>query len=138
MKHNTVTHEFVDKIPNSIEEGRVYVSIPYATAVHKCFCGCDNEVVTPLNPTDWELTFNGKTISLDPSIGNWNFPCQSHYWIKQNKVRWVRRWSKEEINAGRTQECLEKEAYFNVDILTADDQIRRSLWFKLMNKLGLK
>ena len=92
MKRATVTHEFVDKIPNSIEEGKVYISIPYATAVHKCCCGCGNEVVTPLTPTDWELTFNGEAISLDPSIGNWNFPCRSHYWIKQNKVRWVRDW----------------------------------------------
>jgi len=131
MKHTTVTHEFVDKIPNSIEEGKVYISIPYATAVHKCCCGCGNEVVTPLTPTDWELTFNGETISLDPSIGNWNFLCQSHYWIKQNKVRWVRRWSKEEIEAGRTQEHLAKERHFYSHELSAEETektLRSKFW----------
>ncbi|WP_230951925.1 DUF6527 family protein [Burkholderia cepacia] len=45
-----------------------------------------HEVVTPLTPTDWTLTFNGEAISLWPSVGSWNLPCQSHYEIRQNKV----------------------------------------------------
>ena len=32
----TLTHEFVEFIPDVIEEGKIYVSIEYATAVHKC------------------------------------------------------------------------------------------------------
>jgi len=43
----------------------------------------------PLGPTDWKLTFDGESVSLYPSVGNWNFPCQSHYWIQENKVRWA-------------------------------------------------
>ena len=70
-----------------IEEGKIYVSIAYATAVHKCACGCGKEVVTPLSPTDWKLIFDGKTVSLDPSIGNWGFPCRSHYWVRNNRAR---------------------------------------------------
>jgi hypothetical protein len=66
----TLTHEFVEFIPDAIEEGKIYVSIGYATAIHKCACGCGREVVTPLSPTDWKLIFDGKTVSLDPSIGN--------------------------------------------------------------------
>jgi len=34
-------------------------------------------VVTPLSPTGWSLIFDGETVSLYPSIGNWNFPCRS-------------------------------------------------------------
>ena len=83
----TMQHKFVEFIPDVIEEGVLYISIEYCTAIHKCVCGCGNEVVTPLSPTDWELTFNGKTVSLDPSIGNWSFKCQSHYWIAKNSIR---------------------------------------------------
>ena len=72
-------HEFVEFIPDELEQGTVYVSIRFATASHLCVCGCGNKVVTPIRPTDWTLTFDGKTISLNPSIGNWSFPCQSHY-----------------------------------------------------------
>ncbi len=58
--------EFVDLIPDELAEGTVYVSILYATVVHKCCCGCGNEVVTPLGPTDWQLVFDGESISLTP------------------------------------------------------------------------
>ena len=87
-----ITHKFVDFIPEQIEEGILYVSIEYCTAIHKCVCGCGNEVVTPLSPTDWELIFDGKTVSLNPSIGNWNFECKSHYFITRNKIRHAKRW----------------------------------------------
>lgn len=106
-------HEFVEYIPDDLKEGTIYVSIAFVTAAHKCCCGCGNEVITPLSPTDWEVTFDGKFISLDPSIGNWNFPCQSHYWIKRNKVRWAPRWSRKEIEAGRFHDRSVKESYFH-------------------------
>jgi hypothetical protein len=35
----------------------LYVSLEYATAIHACACGCGNEVVTPLSPNGWKLTF---------------------------------------------------------------------------------
>ncbi len=130
MRLTSVTHEFVEKIPQSLQEGKIYVSIPYATAVHKCCCGCGNEVVTPIGPTDWELTFNGETISLDPSIGNWNFPCQSHYWIKGNKVRWVRGWTREEIAAGRAKERAEKEKYYGIENRMSPGKPKQTFWSK--------
>ena len=109
----TLKHEFVEYIPNDLKEGTIYVSISFATVVHKCCCGCGNEVVAPLSPTDWQLIFDGQSISLNPSIGNWNFPCQSHYWIKRNRIQWARRWSREEIRAGRAYDSLAKERYFD-------------------------
>ena len=84
----TLKHKFVENIPHLIEDGVIYISIVHCTAIHKCVCGCGNEVVTPISPNDWNLTFNGATISLSPSIGNWNFDCKSHYWIKKNKILW--------------------------------------------------
>ena len=112
MKRLTLEHSFVEHIPNHLEEGVLYVSIPYATAVHKCFCGCGREVVTPLSPTDWELRFDGKALSLYPSIGSWSLPCESHYWIRRDKVIWARQWSREEIEAGRASERREKQQYY--------------------------
>lgn len=105
-------HEFVEYIPANLMDGTVYVSMNYAVAQHRCCCGCGNKVITPFSPTDWELTFNGESISLDPSIGNWSFPCQSHYWITRNRVRWAGQWSLEEIETARTQDQLAKEEYF--------------------------
>ena len=75
MKRDRITFEFVEFIPKELEDGVVYVSVTYATAVHKCCSGCGNKVVTPISPTDWTLIFDRDTISLDPSIGNWSFPC---------------------------------------------------------------
>src|SRR2546426_8011716 len=112
MRRTVVKHEFVELIPEILEEGTLYVSIPYATAVHKCCCGCGREVVTPLSPTDWELRFDGKTVSLDPSIGSWALPCQSHYWIRRDRVIWARRWSKEEIAEVRTDQRRETDEYY--------------------------
>src|SRR5579862_3536458 len=104
MTNASLHHEFVDSVPDTLQFGVLYVSIRFATAVHLCPCGCGYEVVTPFSPTDWRLTFDGKTISLDPSIGNWSFPCQSHYWIRKNRVQWARKWSKDEIAAGRARD----------------------------------
>lgn len=101
MKRDTINYVFVDAIPEAIEERTIYVAINFATAVHKCCCGCGQEVVTPLSPTDWKITYDGVSVSLSPSIGNWSFPCQSHYWIVRNEIRWAAQWSREQIKAGR-------------------------------------
>lgn len=99
----TLRHKFVEFIPELLEGGVLYISIEYSTAVHKCVCGCGNEVVTPFSPKDWELRFDGKTVSLNPSIGNWGFECRSHYFIIRNKIRMARRWSKREILLKRSR-----------------------------------
>jgi hypothetical protein len=111
-KGSALKHEFVEFIPEDLDEGTVYVSIRFATASHKCCCGCGNKVVTPIRPTDWKLIFDGKTISLDPSIGNWSFPCRSHYWIRNNQTRWAGQWSPAEIDAGRAHDQIAKQQYF--------------------------
>jgi hypothetical protein len=93
---------FVDTVPEHLGEAILYISPKYATAVHLCACGCGSEVVTPFNPASgWRLTFDGKTVSLWPSIGNWRLPCQSHYFINHNRTEWAPRMSDEEIAAGR-------------------------------------
>lgn len=109
LRSNSLQHEFVEYIPSELVEGKLYISIAFATAAHRCCCGCGREVITPISPTDWKLTFDGETVSLKPSIGNWSFQCQSHYWIVRDAVRWAERWTRKEIDVGRTQDVLQKE-----------------------------
>ncbi|MFC1414146.1 DUF6527 family protein [Streptacidiphilus sp. N1-12] len=104
-----LTHVFIDNFPDQLEPGTLYISIPYTTAAHLCCCGCGHEVVTPLSPTDWQLTFDGQSVSLHPSIGNWSLACQSHYWIRTNTVHWAPRWSPERIATNRTHRTTTPE-----------------------------
>lgn len=111
-RRSALQHRFVEFIPDTLEDGVLYVSITYSTAAHCCCCGCGKEVVTPIAPTDWQLTFDGESVSLHPSIGNWSFPCQSHYWIKRNAIRWASTLSRHEIAAGRAHDRFAKQRYF--------------------------
>ncbi len=107
-----LSHKFVKSVPEILEDGVIYISIEFATAIRKCCCGCGAEVVTPFSPTDWQLIFDGDTISLYPSIGNWNLKCRSHYWIANNTVEWASKWSKRQIEAGRKNESKAKKKYY--------------------------
>jgi hypothetical protein len=139
-----VEHEFVEFVPNDLAEATLYISIPHATCVHRCLCGCSNRVVTPLSPTDWRLTFDGEAVSLDPSVGNWSFDCQSHYWIERSHVHWARRWSRERIDANRARARRAKQRYFGeadetlaeVDRATATEAAQRPGWLgRLLQRL---
>jgi hypothetical protein len=143
MKQEIVLkHEFVEFIPDELEQGTIYVSMRFATASHLCVCGCGNKVVTPIRPTDWTLLFDGKTISLEPSIGNWSFPCQSHYYVRKNLVKWAPRWPREQIERGRFYDSDAKRSYFEVgDIQTAaemtipEDTKPKLSWWQLIKDL---
>ena len=82
-------HKFTDRLPPVLESETLYVSMACATVVHLCACGCGRKVVTPLSPGDWRLTFDGKSLTLSPSIGNWQYPCWSHYWIRSSRIEWA-------------------------------------------------
>jgi hypothetical protein len=137
----TFKHEFVQFIPEELQDGTIYVSIRFATVAHLCACGCKIKVVTPLKPTDWSLTFDGKTITLYPSIGNWSFPCRSHYWIRNNKVKWAGDMSQEKIDKIRAYDRATKERYFgeeeNDDSAPSDaesnipEPMRKPWWRKI-------
>ena len=128
-------HRFVNNIPEHIEDGILYISMEYSTAIHKCVCGCGNEVVTPFSPTDWRLTFDGKTVSLHPSIGNWNFDCQTHYWIVNNKILYAGKWSKEEVKKGRKKDKKLKHRYYKGDLHNPTSSVKRR---KSKKRKGLK
>lgn len=107
-----MTHEFVEFFPERLEANTLYVSIEYATAAHLCACGCEREVFTPLSPTDWRVTYDGVSVSVAPSIGNWSFPCRSHYWIRDGRVSWSPPWTAAEIAQGRQRDANAKREQF--------------------------
>lgn len=107
-----IRHEFVSLAPKVLEDGVLYVSVEYGSAVHNCFCGCGVKVATPFTPTDWRMTFDGDTVSLSPSVGNWELPCRSHYVIKRDVVHWAGDMSREDIEDGRAADRQRKAAYY--------------------------
>ncbi len=112
-KYRIIRPEFVEFIPDEIKDGVLYISIRYNTATHKCPSGCGEIVVTPITPTDWTLIWNGEFVSLYPSIGNWSLPCDSHYWIRENRIVWARKWDKQEIEHAKDIDSRNKAYYFN-------------------------
>lgn len=112
MRQTAFAHQFVEYMPEQLDDGILYISMNYAVASHKCACGCGREVVTPLSPTDWQLYFDGQAISLQPSIGNWNFPCRAHYYLDEGNVRWAGDMSQYAIERGRIRNRRATEAFY--------------------------
>ena len=106
-------HEFVDHIPTQLDVGVLYVSIRFGTVVHRCACGCGEEVVTPLGPAEWKLTYDGRTVSLAPSVGNWSLPCKSHYWIDEGTVQWAPGFSETEVMQVRQEARKRRAGYYH-------------------------
>ncbi len=93
MRARSLDHRFVSEFPATLETGVLYISVEFGTVSHLCCCGCGHEVVTPLHPTDWKMIYDGASVSLEPSIGNWGLKCRSHYIIRCGKVVWAGDWS---------------------------------------------
>jgi hypothetical protein len=112
MRIEFLRPEHVEFIPKVIDPGVIYISNKFRTASHLCCCGCGTKLVTPLRETEYKLTERAGAVSLSPSIGNWNHPCQSHYWISGNRVIWAGTMTHAEIEAGRAHDDELKDAYF--------------------------
>ena len=112
MRQRILEPRFVRQIPRELKDGVLYVSMEYGTVVHSCCCGCGLEIVTPLTPTAWHLTFDGETVSLWPSVGNWNLPCKSHYVINRNRVIEMGYWSQERIEREQRRDKVAKAAFY--------------------------
>jgi len=126
MKTAKISLKHVRFMPKTLDAGVLYVSKEFGTAAHLCACGCGSKVRTPLGPTEWTLTEAKAGPSLDPSIGNWQLACRSHYWIDRGRIIWARAWSQEQVEAGRRGEQERREAYY--DRLYSDRGFFKRLW----------
>lgn len=131
IRQKSVRHAYVEYIPEKLEHGVLYISKKYRTASHLCCCGCGLKVVTPVNPAKWRLTDHGQTVSLYPSIGNWSFPCKSHYWIDHSRMRWAGEMTEKQIANVRQFDQLDADRHSarNTSVLSRfSDLLKR--WFK--------
>jgi len=123
----------VQYMPPKLEPGVLYVAAAYGAVAHLCACGCGTTVRTPLNR--WSLTETPDGPSLDPSVGNWQESCRSHYWIDRGIVKWADQWSGEDIAAGRKHDEERVRAYYAARNKRRTGVIRR-FWYRLKDVLG--
>lgn len=80
-----------------MDYGKIYVSLKFELAIHLCACGwCTRQTVTPfyneafpVGNRGWQYSETDGKVTLAPSIGNWNMPCKSHYYVRNGKVEWL-------------------------------------------------
>lgn len=115
MKRTAIFPVTVEFIPPQLEEGILYISEKYRTCSHLCACGCGEKVVTPLSRAEWQIQRVGDLVSLNPSIGNWNYACQSHYYINQNRIRWSGKMTSKQIQRVKLRDAndMERMVAFN-------------------------
>lgn len=112
MKILKLSPNYVDHFPDKLEEGVLYISEEFSLTGHKCCCGCGEDVYLKLGPAKWQLTkMSNGTVSLDPSVGNWKYECQSHYWICKNQVLDAGPMSASEIAAVQQKDRRDRNEY---------------------------
>ncbi|TMI67794.1 MAG: hypothetical protein E6H09_23745 [Bacteroidetes bacterium] len=114
------------QIPKDLEPGVLYLSEEFEFTAHLCACGCGSKIRIPLGPTEWEFTDTKGGPTLFPSVGNWQQKCQSHYFITRGEIRWMAKWSPEEIAEGRRQEEARRQSYY--DELYREQNLLKRVW----------
>lgn len=109
MKIYEIKKEFVRRVPAELEEGVLYVCLDCDVVVHKCACGCGEKVVLPLSHEHWKLSYDGE-VTLSPSIGNYQYDCKSHYFIRDGKIVWVE--SSDEIPKAKKKRPKKRKPLF--------------------------
>lgn len=142
-----LTPRFVERMPTDLEDDILYIGIETGTILHKCACGCGHEVNTPLGRTDWSFTYDGETVSLWPSVGNWSFPCRSHYVVKNNRIEWAGAWSDEQVEAGRRADrALKDKQYATSEARPRPEPpaapvgeavLKHGWWGRLLSRIGM-
>jgi hypothetical protein len=126
MKLREIQPEFVEFIPRQLDEGVLYISERFQTASHKCACGCGEKVVTPLSPVEWRLSRDGPVVSLHPSIGNWNYACRSHYFIRNNRIHWAGQMSNKDISRVQAKDRADKEKHVRANNILKEQKKAQS------------
>jgi hypothetical protein len=113
--------EYVQYIPKQLQPGTLYVAKEFGAVAHLCPCGCGSKIRTPIGPTEWKLIINNNRPTLNPSVGNWQLECKTHYWIFNGEVIWAPQWTDERIEKGRKIENKKRLEYYT--LLSSRDHI---------------
>jgi hypothetical protein len=135
MRLERIRLERVEMMPAQLEPGVLYYSERFKTAAHLCACGCGMKVRTPVKPTFWQLWEDRAGPSMEPSIGNWQYPCRSHYYIVNGAIDWSSPWSEHEVLEGRAAEQRRTEAYYKA-IHAGQASSFQKLWSWLKSLFG--
>jgi hypothetical protein len=68
--------------------------------------------MTPLGPAEWTYSEHDGRPTLYPSIGNWQLPCRSHYFITAGQIHWAAQWSEHQVDAGRQADEQRRRAHY--------------------------
>jgi hypothetical protein len=121
MKIRFIRPEYVKHFPRTLDEGVLYVSEEFETAAHLCCCGCGEKVITPLNPAKWQLCKEQGSVTLSPSIGNWNYECKSHYLIVRNQVIAAKKFDGKTIEAVQRRDRRDMDRYIKRSNAAAEE-----------------
>lgn len=125
----------IEYLPNDLEPRVLYVSEEFGIAGHLCPCGCENKIMTPLDASEWSFKEVNNKPSLYPSVGNWQLPCKSHYWIRNGVIEWSDQWSDEEIAKGRIAEERQRKSYYEkLNKTQVEESIFRRIFDWLFNR----
>jgi len=133
-KADTIKLLHLKYLPKVLEPGYLYVSQEYKVAGHLCACGCGNKVITPLGPTEWEFSEADGRPTLNPSIGNWQLPCRSHYWISNGTIHWSYQWTEKQIADGKKAEDKKRVRHYEKNYRSK----RKSFFSRLINLFSKK
>ena len=92
LKRIDITYEKVHYIPRHAEmkENIIYISDEYDVSAHRCICGCGELTVMPLGKGEWDYQIDSNNkLSMQPSVGNYQMPCKSHYIIQKGGANFV-------------------------------------------------
>lgn len=90
MRTNNLKVEQVERLPEEVMEGILYISKEFEITTHKCPCGCGLNVELPFSDPKlfWSLKENNGKVSMKPSILSTLCPNRSHYYITDNQIDW--------------------------------------------------
>ena len=115
----------VTSFPRPLEHGVLYVSARFSVSAHLCACGCAREVILPLNPAQWSVVRHADgTATLEPSVANTGYPCNSHYFIRRGRVEWGRPLTRAETERVRVRDKRARDAHFR-----AQQGLLQRVWF---------
>jgi hypothetical protein len=128
---------FVDRMPPQLGAGKLYVSNTYYVTKHLCACGCAEVVTLPLHPAQWRYTFDGKDISIHPSVGNVGTPCNSHYWITAGRVDRAKAITARQAQHGRAKDADDLRAFDVAEVTpspAAPPPARKPQWRRVLRR----
>ena len=135
---------FVEILPefDKIREGEIWISMEHGTINLRCPCGCGSLTVLTLDPSRWQLYFDGEDITIEgnPTSSIWTTAeCGSHYFIREGKVEWATPIQSFRRRKYRASETARLVAAKRTGIGRASRLLARTVyWWRRLGKVTMK